>query len=76
MTSVEKFVREKKLTYPIFIESASPSSPPGFGTFFNEFNVRGIPHAFVVTQEGRIHSHGFWLKSLWTQARNIAVKSD
>jgi thiol-disulfide isomerase/thioredoxin len=74
---VEKFVREKELSYPIFIESAEASGPPSFGEFFDGFGVRGIPHACVVNQKGKIAVEGSWmLESAWVRARNIAASPD
>jgi thiol-disulfide isomerase/thioredoxin len=58
VAKIEQLVKKFDLRYPIYIDLPNPAKPRGFGAMSAAFAVTGIPHAFVVDQQGRIAGHG------------------
>jgi len=46
--TMDRFLKKKKIEYPIGLESESLES----------YGISGIPHAFVIDQQGKIRWHG------------------
>lgn len=44
--------------YPIYIDLPLPPGSGWFGEMSKAFAVKGIPHSFVVDQQGQIVAHG------------------
>ncbi|HNO77467.1 MAG TPA: TlpA disulfide reductase family protein [Phycisphaerae bacterium] len=70
---VEKFVKEHKFEYPIFVETRGNAPDASFGKLFDDFAVAGIPHTAIVDKDGYIaQSGGSFLEPAWSTARGMA----
>ena len=73
-TSVMKKVTDKKLSYPIVIDSFPKQGRAAWGDLFDKFAVHQIPIAFVVDASGTIVAHGR-LEEMLSKAGQLASEN-
>jgi cytochrome c biogenesis protein CcmG, thiol:disulfide interchange protein DsbE len=69
--TVAKKAAEKKLGYPILIDSPPKPGVRGWGQLFDQFAVRELPMTFVVDPAGTIVAHGR-LEEMLSRASELA----
>jgi thiol-disulfide isomerase/thioredoxin len=71
--SVKKTVADKKLGYPIVIDSPPEEGRAAWGDLFDKFAVHQIPITFVIDASGRIVAHGR-LEEMLSKANQLAAE--
>jgi thiol-disulfide isomerase/thioredoxin len=71
---VTKAVNEKKLGYPIVIDSVAAAGSASWGDLFDKFAVRQIPLTMVVDGSGKIVAHGR-LEEMLSKAAALASQA-
>lgn len=72
--SVMKKVADKKLGYPIVIDSPPTQGRAAWGDLFDKFAVHQIPITFVIDASGKIVAHGR-LEEMLSKAGQLAIES-
>ena len=67
--AIARVAAEKKLTYPIVIDSIANSNERSWGDLFGKFEVKQLPLTMVVDRDGKVVAHGPLEKLL-----NVAAK--
>ncbi len=73
LEGVRKLVDEKKLSYPICIDTKKPGGGRGYGFLSSWYHVHGIPYSVVVDQRGRVAGHGS-LDQVLGEARKLVAE--
>lgn len=55
--SLEAFVQEYRLTFPIGVDQPSEDGP--IPETMRRYEMRGTPTTIIIGRDGRIHHHGF-----------------
>jgi thiol-disulfide isomerase/thioredoxin len=71
--TIRKAVADKKLGYPIVIDSPPNRGHAAWGDLFDQFAVRQIPMTFVVDASGTIVAHGR-LEEMLSKAGQLAAE--
>ncbi|HLN27723.1 MAG TPA: M56 family metallopeptidase [Gemmataceae bacterium] len=72
--SVMKKVADKKLGYPIVIDSPPTQGRAAWGDLFDKFAVHQIPITFVIDASGKIVAHGR-LEEMLSKAGQLAIEN-
>jgi thiol-disulfide isomerase/thioredoxin len=55
---IEEFARNRKLTYPIYLDTSVSSPSGGFGAMMSWFGIKCIPYAVVIDRDGKVAGFG------------------
>jgi thiol-disulfide isomerase/thioredoxin len=68
---IEKFARERKLAFPIYLDADADSKNDGLGAMTSWFGVNFMPYAVVINREGKVAGYGR-LQEVWGKALQLA----
>lgn len=72
--SIQKVMDDFEMKYPICIDIKAPEGERAWGLLYSQYRVFGIPHAFVVDQNGQIAGQGS-LMEMRAKARDLVEQA-